>query len=67
MDQIGLYLYVVLLVTRTHHAVVYDIPTAAAPENAIANKRKFRVSGGLFPTVLRGHKKGIKDIDAQVT
>lgn len=31
------YLYVVLLVTRIHHAVVYEIPTAAAPENAMAN------------------------------
>jgi hypothetical protein len=41
------YLYVVLLVVRTHHAVVYDIPTAAAPENAIANNKKFRESGGL--------------------
>ena len=40
-------LYVVLLVTLTHHAVVYEIPTAAAPENAIANKRKLRVSSGL--------------------
>lgn len=41
------YLYVVLLVARMHHAVVYEIPTAAAPENAIANRRKSRVSGGL--------------------
>lgn len=40
-------LYVVLLVTRTHHAVVYEMPTAAAPEKAIANSRKFRVSSGL--------------------
>lgn len=41
------YLYVVLLVTRTHQAVVYDIPTAAAPENAIAVNKIFRVAGGL--------------------
>ena len=41
------HLYVVLLVVRTHHAVVYEIPTAAAPENAMANKRKLRVSSGL--------------------
>jgi len=40
-------LYVVLLVTRTHHAVVYEIPTAAAPENAMTNNRKLRVSEGL--------------------
>lgn len=37
----------VLLVARMHHAVVYEITTAAAPENAIANRRKSRVSGGL--------------------
>ncbi len=37
----------VLLVARMHHAVVYEMPTAAAPENAIANRRKSRVSGGL--------------------
>jgi hypothetical protein len=30
-----------------HHAVVYEMPTAAAPENAIANRRKVRVSAGL--------------------
>lgn len=41
------YLYVVLLVVRTHHAVVYDMPTAAAPENAIAVNKKLRVSAGL--------------------
>lgn len=41
------YLYVVLLVARMHHAVVYEIPTAAAPENAIAKSKKFRVSDGL--------------------
>ena len=40
-------LYVVLLVVRTHHAVVYDMPTAAAPENAIANSNTCRVSSGL--------------------
>ena len=43
----GTNLYVVLLVTRTHHAVVNEIPTAAAPENAMAKRRKLRVSGGL--------------------
>ena len=36
-----------LLVARIHHAVVYEIPTAAAPENAIAKSKKFRVSDGL--------------------
>ena len=46
------YLYVVLLVTRTHHAVVYEMPTAAAPENAIAKSKKFRVSSGL-PNIKR--------------
>lgn len=40
-------LYVVLLVVRTHHAVVYDMPTAAAPENEIANSSTCRVSSGL--------------------
>lgn len=44
-------LYVVLLVVRTHQAVVYDIPTAAAPENAIANRSKYRVSSGLDESV----------------
>lgn len=39
-------LYVVLLVVRIHHAVVYDMPTAAAPENAMANRRKLRLSSG---------------------
>ena len=41
-----------LLVTRTHHAVVYEIPTAAAPENAMANSRKLRVSEGLSGGVI---------------
>lgn len=41
-------LYVVLLVTRTHQAVVYEMPTAAAPEKAMANRRKLRDSGGLY-------------------
>jgi hypothetical protein len=41
------HLYVVLLVTRIHHAVVYEIPTAAAPENAMAKRSMLRVSGGL--------------------
>ena len=45
------HLYVVLLVTRTHHAVVYEIPTAAAPEKAIAKRRKLRVSSGLKTTI----------------
>lgn len=44
--EMGTHLYVVLLVARIHHAVVYEIPTAAAPENAMANKRNPRVSGG---------------------
>jgi hypothetical protein len=41
------HLYVVLLVSRMHHAVVYEMPTAAAPENAIANSNRLRFSGGL--------------------
>jgi hypothetical protein len=57
------HLYVVLLVTRMHHAVVYDMPTAAAPENAMAKRRMPRVSGGLHrcprekndPTAVMGH------------
>ena len=31
-----------------HHAVVYEIPTAAAPEKAIAERSRLRVSGGLY-------------------
>ena len=46
------HLYVVLLVTRIHHAVVYDMPTAAAPEKAMANRRRLRVSGGLEKDVI---------------
>jgi hypothetical protein len=38
---------VVLVVVRMHHAVEYEIHTAAAPEKAIANNKKFRVAGGL--------------------
>lgn len=30
-----------------HHAVVYEMPTAAAPENAMAKRSRPRVSGGL--------------------
>jgi hypothetical protein len=41
------HLYVVLLVVLTHHAVVYEMPTAAAPENAIAKSKKLLVSSGL--------------------
>ena len=40
-------LYVVLLVARIHQAVVNEMPTAAAPENAIAKSKKLLVSGGL--------------------
>ena len=40
-------LYVVELVARMHHAVVYEMKTAAAPEKAIAKIRKFRPSAGL--------------------
>ena len=40
-------LYVVELVARMHHAVVYEMKTAAAPENAIAKSRKPRPSAGL--------------------
>lgn len=39
-------LYVVELVVRTHHAVVYEMPTAAAPEKTIIAKRKKRPSSG---------------------
>ena len=38
----------VLLVVRTHQAVVYEMNTAAAPENAIAKRRKLLLSGGLW-------------------
>jgi len=41
-------LYVVLLVTLMHQAVVYEIPTAAAPEKAMAIRRKVLVSWGKF-------------------
>jgi hypothetical protein len=34
-------------VVRTHHAVVYEIPTAAAPEKTIMASRKERLSTGL--------------------
>lgn len=48
----GTDLYVVLLVVRTHHAVVYDMPTAAAPENPIAKRSTFRVSSGLGKVIV---------------
>ena len=35
-----------------HHAVVYEMPTAAAPEKAMANRSRLRVSGGLWDTCL---------------
>ena len=35
-----------------HHAVEYEIPTAAVPENAIAMNKKFRVSCGLLRLLL---------------
>lgn len=61
-------LYVVLLVTRTHHAVVYDIPTAAAPEKAMAKSKILRVSSGLYQdtvssksTTVRTCKRPIKE------
>lgn len=34
-------------VTRMHHAVEYEMKTAAAPEKAMANSRTPRVSAGL--------------------
>jgi len=40
-------LYVVELVARMHHAVVYEMKTAAAPENAMAKSRNPRPSAGL--------------------
>jgi hypothetical protein len=42
-----MYLYVVLLVTRIHQAVVYEMPTAAAPEKAMVINKNVRVSEGL--------------------
>lgn len=53
----GTDLYVVLLVARKHHAVVYEIPTAAAPENPMANKSTLRVPGGLSTSKHRVIKK----------
>lgn len=41
-------LYVVELVARMHHAVVYEMKTAAAPEKAIAKSKKPRPSAGLL-------------------
>lgn len=61
------YLYVVLLVVRTHHAVVYDIPTAAAPEKAIAKSRKLRVSGGLCGSLASCHGSYTLVQDSQIT
>jgi len=61
---VNTHLYVVLLVVRIHHAVVYDMPTAAAPENAMANSKKVRVSDGLY--VQNGwvfYKNGESDYD----
>lgn len=40
--------YVVEEVVLTHQAVVYEMKTAAAPEKAIAAKRKLRPSFGKF-------------------
>ena len=45
--RVSTHLYVVLVVVRIHHAVEYEIHTAAAPEKAIASNKKFRVAGGL--------------------
>lgn len=40
--------YVVDPHVLTHHAVEYEMKTAAAPENAIADSRKVRFSAGLL-------------------
>lgn len=45
------------LVVLTHHAVVYDIPTAAAPEKAMANSKNVRLSDGL-QTMIRTRRDG---------
>lgn len=34
--------------TRTHHAVEYEMNTAAAPENAMAERRIARLDAGKF-------------------
>jgi len=34
--------------TRTHHAVEYEMKTAAAPENAMAERRMARLDAGKF-------------------
>lgn len=41
------HLYVVELVVRIHHAVEYEMKTAAAPEKAMANNKNPRDSAGL--------------------
>jgi hypothetical protein len=56
------HLYVVLLVVRIHHAVVYDMPTAAAPENAMANNKKVRVSDGLYVQRMSVSQKLTRDM-----
>lgn len=42
------YLYVVLLVVLTHQAVVKLMPTAAAPLNTMAERRRLLPAGGKF-------------------
>ena len=41
------YLYVVELVTLTHHAVLYEMNTVASPEKVIAAIKSVRPSAGL--------------------
>jgi hypothetical protein len=40
--------YVVLLVTRTHHAEVYEMKMDERPEKSIAAKIALRLAGGKF-------------------
>lgn len=56
-----------LLVVRTHQAVVYEIPTAAAPENAMARSKKLRVSRGLQTLCIRIRDKWHNALYSQIT
>lgn len=45
-------LYVVELVTRTHHALVYEMNTDERPEKSMASMRLVRRSSGKFEEML---------------
>ena len=56
--------YVVDDVARMHHAVVYEMKTAHAPEKMMAAKSECRVSGGLWECKLGGRR--IASVRSQV-